>query len=600
MDQQNIRNFCIIAHIDHGKSTLADRLLQMTGTVLDRDMKAQLLDTMDLEREKGVTIKASAVRMSYHARDGQTYELNLIDTPGHVDFAYEVSRALQACEGAILVVDASQGVEAQTLANLYLAMGNDLEVMPIINKIDLPSAEPDAVADELEEILGVPAEDVLRVSAKTGENVAEVLERVVTFVPPPHGSRGQPLRALIFDTHYDAYKGVVAYLRVVDGFMEATQLLRLMSSEQPLLPLEVGIFGPDMRPVDRLEAGEVGYVATGLKSVVECRVGDTLTWHDNPAEQSLPGYRPMKPMVFASTYPSDAADYNNLREALGKLQLNDAALTFEPETSQALGYGFRCGFLGLFHLEIVQERLEREYDLDLIFTAPSVEYEVTLTDGSEILIDNPVELPEETTIREIREPWVQIDVYTPTEFIGQVMDLVTRKRGEFKSQEYLDTRRVMLSYHIPLVEILTEFYNDLKARTRGYASLDYHMDSYRAADMVRLDVLVNKEPVDALSLIIHRAQIYDKGQRMVSKMKDVIPRQQFDVPIQAAVGSKVVSRANVKAVRKDVLAKCYGGDISRKRKLLEKQKAGKKRMKMVGSVEIPQEAFMSILRLDED
>jgi GTP-binding protein LepA len=600
MDQQRIRNFCIIAHIDHGKSTLADRLLQLTNTIPDREMMAQVLDSMDLEREKGVTIKASAVRMVYTAANGQEYELNLIDTPGHVDFAYEVSRALQACEGAVLVVDATQGVEAQTLANLYLAMDNDLEVIPIINKIDLASAQPEAVAEEIEEILGTPAEEVLRVSAKEGTNVLSVLESVVRHVPPPRGQQEQPLRALIFDSHYDSYKGVVAYVRVIDGSIEMGQVLRLMSSGLPADPIEVGIFHPGMLATGRLETGEVGYVATGLKSVSECRVGDTFTWHANPAETPLPGYRPMKPMVFASAYPSDAADYGNLRDALGKLQLNDPSLIFEPETSQALGYGWRCGFLGLFHMEIIQERLEREYDLDLIFTAPSVEYEITMTDGSEIVIDSPVELPEETKIKEIREPWVQIDVYTPTEFIGAVMDMVVRKRGEFKNQEYLDTRRVMLSYHIPLVEILTAFYNDLKARTRGYASLDYHFEDYRPADMVRLDVLVNKDPVDALSMIVHRDQTYEKGTRLVSKLKEVIPRQQFDVPIQAAVGTHVVSRANVKAVRKDVLAKCYGGDITRKRKLLEKQKAGKKRMKMIGSVEIPQEAFMSILKLEED
>jgi GTP-binding protein LepA len=600
MDQQKIRNFCIIAHIDHGKSTLADRLLQLTNTIADRDMMAQVLDSMDLEREKGVTIKASAVRMSYTAADGETYELNLIDTPGHVDFAYEVSRALQACEGAILVVDASQGVEAQTLANLYLAMGNDLEVIPVINKVDLVSAQPDAVAGEIEEILGTPAEDVLRISAKSGLNVPDVLEAVVHLVPPPHGQRHLPLRALIFDSHYDAFKGVIAYVRLVDGSIETGQVLRLMSTEQAVEPIEIGVFGPMMRPTGRLEAGEVGYVATGLKNVGDCRVGDTFTLNANPAEMPLPGYKPMKPMVFASAYPSEAADYLALREALGKLQLNDAALTFQPESSQALGYGFRCGFLGLFHMEIIQERLEREYDLDLVFTAPSVEYEVTQTDGSEIVIDSPVELPEPTAITEIREPWVQIDVYTPTDYIGQVMDLVTNRRGEFKAQEYLDSRRVLLSYHIPLIEILTEFYNDLKARSRGYASLDYHFEGYRPADMVRLDVLVNHDPVDALSMIVHRDQMYNKGMRLVSKLKDVIPRQQFDVPIQAAVGGKIVSRANVKATRKDVLAKCYGGDITRKRKLLEKQKEGKKRMKMIGSVEIPQEAFMTILKLGED
>jgi GTP-binding protein LepA len=600
MDQQYIRNFCIIAHIDHGKSTLADRLLQVTGTISEREMVAQVLDTMDLEREKGVTIKASAVRMSYTAKDGQEYELNLIDTPGHVDFAYEVSRALQACEGAVLVVDASQGIEAQTLANLYLAMEHDLEIIPVVNKIDLVSAQPDVVAQEIENIVGTPVNQVLRISAKDGTNVPALLEAIVHQVPPPRGHRGQPLRALIFDSHYDPYKGVVAYVRVVDGSMDNGQALQLMSTGMSLEPLEIGAFGPDMRPTGRLEAGEVGYLATGMKNVADCRVGDTLTWKSNPAQAPLPGYKPMKPMVFASVYPSDAGDYLDLRDALSKLQLNDASLSFQPESSQALGYGFRCGFLGLFHMEIIQERLEREYDLDLVFTAPSVEYEVTLTDGSELLIDSPVELPDPTVIAEIREPWVQIDVFTPTDYIGAVMDLVTARRGEFKAQEYLDQRRVLLSYHIPLVEILTDFYNDLKARSRGYASLDYHFEGYRPADMVRLDVLVNKDPVDALSMIVHRDKMYDKGMKLVSKLKDVIPRQQFDVPIQAAVGNKIVSRANVKAMRKDVLAKCYGGDITRKRKLLEKQKEGKKRMKMIGSVEIPQEAFMTILRLDEE
>ncbi len=600
MDQQQIRNFCIIAHIDHGKSTLADRMLQLTGTISEREMVDQVLDTMDLEREKGVTIKASAVRMLYTAATGTTYELNLIDTPGHVDFAYEVSRALQACEGAVLVVDATQGVEAQTLANLYLAMEHDLEIIPVVNKIDLVSAQPDAVAGEIEEILGTPAEEVTRISAKEGTHVDVVLEAIVAQVPPPRGQHSQPLRALIFDSHYDPYKGVVAYVRVFDGGIESGQVLRLMSSELAVEPIEIGVFGPEMRPTGRLDTGEVGYIATGLKTVSDCRVGDTVTWHANPAQAPLPGYKPMKSMVFASAYPSDASDYIALREALEKLQLNDASLTYQPESSQALGYGFRCGFLGLFHMEIIQERLEREYDLDLVFTAPSVEYEVTQTDGREIVIDSPVELPEPTTILEIREPWIRIDVFTPTEFIGPVMDLVTQRRGEFKAQEYLDARRVLLSYNIPLVEILTDFYNDLKARTRGYASLDYHLEGYRPADMVRLDVLVNKDPVDALSMIVHRDQIFIKGQKLVSKLKDVIPRQQFDVPIQAAVGNKIVSRANVKAVRKDVLAKCYGGDITRKRKLLEKQKAGKKRMKMIGSVEIPQEAFMTILKLDEE
>ena len=600
MEQQQIRNFCIIAHIDHGKSTLADRMLELTGTISDREMVAQVLDSMDLERERGVTIKASAVRMYYEALNGLTYELNLIDTPGHVDFAYEVSRALQACEGAVLVVDASQGVEAQTLANLYLAMENDLEIIPVVNKIDLVSAQPDAVADEIAELLGLPVEQALRISAKDGTNVPAVLEAVIHKVPPPRGQQHQPLRALIFDSHYDSYKGVVAYVRVVDGGTETGSVLRLMSTGLAVDPIEIGTFAPTMRPAGRLETGEVGYIATGLKNVGDCRVGDTFTWEANPAERPLPGYKPMKSMVFASAYPSEAGDYLALREALGKLQLNDASLSFEPETSQALGYGFRCGFLGLFHMEIIQERLEREYDLDLVFTAPSVEYEVSLTDGEEIVIDSPIEMPDPTTIQEIREPWIQIDVFTPSEFIGQIMDLVTGRRGEFKAQEYLDQRRVLLSYHIPLVEILTDFYNELKARTRGYASLDYHFEGYRPADMVRLDVLVNKDAVDALSMIVHRDQTYVKGQRLVSKLKDVIPRQQFDVPIQAAVGNKVVSRANVKALRKDVLAKCYGGDITRKRKLLEKQKAGKKRMKMIGSVEIPQEAFMTILKLHEE
>ena len=600
MNQDRIRNFCIIAHIDHGKSTLADRLIQITGTVSDREMKEQVLDDMDLEREKGVTIKASAVRMQYTASDGEPYEINLIDTPGHVDFSYEVSRALQACEGAVLVVDASQGIEAQTLANLYLAMGADLEIIPVINKIDLIAARPDEVSEEIEDLIGTPAEDVVRVSAKEGTNVADVLEAVVRHVPPPRGNRAQPLRALIFDSHYDAYKGVIAYVRVVDGAILPNRPLRLMSTGARLESLEIGVFAPRMRPVEQLEAGEVGYVATGLKTVRDLAVGDTITWFDEPAEKPLPGYQPMKPMVFAGLYPAQNEDYGLLRDALEKLQLNDASLVYQPETSQALGFGFRCGFLGLFHMEIIQERLEREYDLDIIFTAPSVEYEVTKTDGSEIVIDNPAELPEPTLIAEIREPWVKIEVFTPTDYIGVVMDLVTSRRGEFQGQEYLDQRRVLLTYKIPLTEILTEFYNALKARTRGYASLDYHFDEYRPADMIKLDLLVNEQPVDALSIIVHRDDAYRKGQRLVSKMKEVIPRQMFEVPIQAAVGNKVISRANVKAFRKDVLQKIYGGDVTRKRKLLEKQKSGKKRMKMVGFVEIPQEAFMSVLSLDEE
>ncbi len=600
MRTDHIRNFCIIAHIDHGKSTLADRLLQLTGTVPDREMHEQMLDSMDLEREKGVTIKASAVRMSYAAKDGQVYELNLIDTPGHVDFGYEVSRALKACEGAVLVVDASQGVEAQTLANLYQAIEQNLEIIPVVNKIDLPAARPDEVAQELEDLIGIDAADIPHVSAKEGVNVEAVLQAVVERVPPPKGDPDAPLQALIFDSHYDAYKGVVAYVRVINGRIHRRDLLRLMSTGIDTEPLEIGVFAPVMQPIDELQAGEVGYVATGLKTVRECRVGDTLTTAARPSTDALPGFLPLKPMVFAGIYPSEADDYNLLRDALEKLQLNDASLIYQPETSQALGFGFRCGFLGLFHMEIIQERLEREYDLDLVFTAPSVEYQITLTDGKEIVIDSPSEMPDPNFIVEIREPWVEINVITPTDFIGTIMDLVTRRRGEFKNQEYLDQRRVQLSYRIPLTEILVDFYNDLKARTRGYASLDYHLDEYQPAEMVKLDLLVGGQIVDALSIIVHADQTYNKGQRLVSKMKDVIPRQQFDVAIQAAVGKRVISRANVKAVRKDVLAKCYGGDITRKRKLLEKQKKGKKRMKMVGSVEVPQEAFMAVLRLEEE
>ena len=600
MDQSLIRNFCIVAHVDHGKSTLADRLLQLTGTVSDRDMTDQMLDTMDLEREKGVTIKASAVRMSYTANNGQAYEINLIDTPGHVDFSYEVSRALTACEGAVLVVDASQGIEAQTLANLYLALEHDLEIIPVVNKIDMLAARPDEVAQEIGELIGTPLDDVIRISAKEGLNVPAVLEAVVKHVPPPKGDVAAPLRALVFDSHYDAYKGVVAYVRVFDGSYSLGPNLKVMSSGQRVEPLEVGIFGPGMIPTGVLTAGEVGYIATGFKAVRDCRVGDTLTTWLHSADAPLPGYEPSKPMVFAGLYPTRGEDYALLRDALEKLQLNDASLIFLPESSQALGFGFRCGFLGLFHMEIIQERLEREYDLDVLFTAPSVEYQVTRTNGGELLVDNPVELPPESEIKEIREPWMKITIFTPVEYIGPVMDLVTKRRGEFLNQEYLDERRVLLTYYIPLVEILVDFYNDLKSRTRGYASMDYAFDDYRVADMVRLDVLINEIPVDALSIIVHRDQAFQKGQRLVSRMKEVIPRQQYEVPIQAALGKKVISRANVKAYRKDVLSKCYGGDITRKRKLLEKQKEGKRRMKMVGQVEIPQDAFMSVLKLDED
>jgi GTP-binding protein LepA len=600
MQQAHIRNFCIIAHIDHGKSTLADRLLERTGTITQREMMDQVLDTMDLEREKGVTIKASAVRMEYTAPDGQVYELNLIDTPGHVDFAYEVSRALAACEGAVLVVDASQGVQAQTLANLYLALDANLTILPVINKIDLISARPEEVAQEVEDLLGIATSDAIYASAKAGTGADDLLQAVVERIPAPGGRADAPLRALIFDSHYDSYKGVVAYIRVIDGSVRSEDLLLLLSNGQEVDPIEVGVFRPGMQPCQRLDAGEVGYVATGLKTLQDCRVGDTFTLKENPAAEALPGYRPAKPMVFAGLYPAEGEDYELLRDALAKLQLNDASILYEPEVSHALGFGFRCGFLGLFHMDIVQERLEREYDLDIVFTSPSVEYQVLKTDGKVLAIDNPAELPQETEIAQIEEPWMQIQIYTPAEFIGPVMDLVVKRRGEMKKMEYLDTSRVLLTYEVPLAEILVDFYDQLKSRTRGYASLDYSLAGYRAGDMVKLDVLVGGQPVDALSIIVHRDQAFYKGQRLVTKMKEAIPRQMFDVAIQAAVGKRVISRANVKALRKDVLAKCYGGDVTRKRKLLEKQKKGKKRMKMIGQVEIPQEAFMTVLRLDED
>ncbi len=597
---EHIRNFSIIAHIDHGKSTLADRLLQLTGTVSDREMTEQVLDDMDLEREKGVTIKASAVRMRYTAADGQTYELNLIDTPGHVDFGYEVSRALAACEGALLVVDASQGVEAQTLANLYLALENDLEVIPVINKIDLPSARPDEVAQEIESLLGTPADEILRVSAKEGTNVEAVLEAIVRDVPPPQGNEEAPLRALIFDSHYDAYKGVVVYVRLMDGQVNATDTLRLMASGVAFKPVEVGVFAPHMTPTGSLRAGEVGYIATGLKTVREARVGDTVTHAQRPAAEPLPGYQHPKPMVFAGIYPVEGEDYQDLRDALEKLQLNDAALVFEPETSQALGFGFRCGFLGMFHMEIVQERLEREYGLDIVVTAPSVEYQVVLKNGETLIIDSPAELPDEAQIEEIREPWMKIQIFTPTEFYGPVMEMVTKRRGVFLEQEYPTPDRVVLHFELPLSELIVDFFDQLKSRTRGYASLDYQFLEYRAGDLVKLTILVNGEPVDALATIVHRDEAYTKGQRLVSKLKELIPRQLFAVPVQAVAGGRVISRANIKALRKDVLAKCYGGDVTRKRKLLEKQKKGKKRMKMVGQVEIPQEAFLAVLRVGED
>jgi len=597
---EHIRNFCIIAHIDHGKSTLADRMLQITGTISDRDMVDQVLDSMDLEREKGVTIKASAVRMNYLAKDSHTYELNLIDTPGHVDFGYEVSRALYACEGALLVVDASQGIEAQTLANLYLALDANLEIIPVINKIDLISAHTDEVAEEVGNLLGTPKDEIIRISAKDGTNVEAVLEAVVAQVPPPKGEVEAPLKALIFDSHYDPYKGVVAYVRVMEGQVINTDTLRLMASKVEVKPVEIGVFVPNMQPMREFSAGEVGYVATGLKTVQDCRVGDTITQASRPATEPLPGYRKVKPMVFAGLYPVEGEDYADLKDALEKLQLNDASLIYEPETSQALNFGFRCGFLGMFHMEIIQERLEREYDLDIIVTAPSVEYEVVMYDGQVLRINSPAELPDESMIAEIREPWMTIEIFTPTEFYGTVMDLAIKRRGVFIRQEYPAPNRVQLTFEIPLSEIIVDFFDQLKSRTRGYASLDYHFAEYRRDDLVKLDILVNEEPVDAFATIVHRQDAYHKGQATISKLKDIIPRQLFVVPIQAYAAGRVISRANVKALRKDVLAKCYGGDITRKKKLLEKQKRGKKRMKMVGNVEIPQEAFLAVLRYGED
>ncbi len=599
MNQSTIRNFCIIAHIDHGKSTLADRLLELTDTVSQREMRTQVLDSMDLERERGVTIKASAVQMAYTAEDGQTYELNLIDTPGHVDFSYEVSRALAACEGALLVVDAAQGVEAQTLANLYLALEADLEIIPVVNKIDLDMARPDEVVEELVDLIGGSPEEVLQVSAKEGINAPAVLEAVVQRVPPPAGEPEAPLRALVFDSHYDPYKGVVAYVRVIDGVIEEDRPLQVMGTGVGSEPVEMGVFTPAMRPTEHLGTGQVGYVATGLKSVRQCRVGDTLTFADAPAEAPLPGYQPAKPMVFAGLYPVGAEDYGALRDALEKLQLNDAALIFEPESSQALQFGFRCGFLGLFHMEIVQERLEREYELDLIATAPSVAYRVLTTEGEMVEVSSPADLPDPGDIEEIREPWMTVQVFSPIDYIGPIMELMTRRRAEVGTTEYPDARRVVLNYRMPLSEMIVDLHDRLMSATRGYASLDYAFDTYQASDLVKMDILVNKESVDALSWIIHRDKAYRKGAALVERMKEVIPRQMFPVPIQAAIGGRVIARATVKALRKDVLSKCYGGDVTRKRKLLERQKAGRKRMKQLGEVSIPQEAFLAVLELEE-
>jgi GTP-binding protein LepA len=597
--QETIRNFCIIAHIDHGKSTLSDRLLEFTGTVSPRDMVEQVLDTMDLERERGITIKAQAVRMAYRALDGQEYELNLIDTPGHVDFTYEVSRSLAACEGAILVVDASQGIEAQTLANTYMALEHDLSLVPVVNKIDLPNAQPERVAREIQELLGLPQKEVIYASAKEGIGTQEILEAVVRRIPPPHGSLHRPLRALIFDSKYDPYKGVIAYVRVVDGRVSPGDQIRLMGTDRVTEALEIGAFKPQPSPVEALTAGEVGYVATGLKNVKECQVGDTITLAQSPAQEPLPGYRPAKPMVFAGLYPAEANDYNLLRDALDKLKLNDASLFYEPETSLALGFGFRCGFLGLLHLEIVQERLEREYKLNLLATAPSVEYVVVTTSGQELAVDNPANLPPPQEIAEIREPWMKISVITPSRYIGSVMELITGRRGEYERMDYIDEQRVLLTYDLPLSEMLTDFYDQLKSRTQGYASLDYTLSDYRAADLVRLDILVNNQIVDALSLIAHRDRAYQDGRALVQKLRKIIPRQLFEVPIQAAVGQRVIARETIAPMRKNVLAKCYGGDVTRKRKLLEKQAEGKKRMKRLGNVEIPQEAFMAILKLEQ-
>ncbi len=608
MDQSRIRNFCIIAHIDHGKSTLADRLLERTGAVSSRDMSEQLLDSMDLEREKGITIKAAAARLSYTGPDGVEYEFNLIDTPGHVDFTYEVSRSLAACEGAILVVDASQGIEAQTLANVYLAMNLDLKLIPVLNKIDLPHADPERVMSELTRVIGFDREEMILASAKEGIGVDAILQAIAERIPPPKGHAAAPLQALIFDSKYDAFKGVVAHVRVFNGELKGKQNIRLMQTEVVFEPLEYGAFMPAMRPLAMLACGEVGYVATGLKDVADCRVGDTITLASAPALDPLPGYRQVKPMVFAGIYPTDSDQYQELREALSKLSLNDASLVYEPESSLALGFGFRCGFLGLLHLEIITERLEREYNLSLLTTAPSVEYQVVLTTGKEILVDNPADLPDPSKITDILEPWARIDVITPSRYIGQVMELVTTRRGQFTRMEFLEPEneiaqgeaRVLLEYEIPMAEILVDFYDYLKGSTSGYASLDYKLTGYRSARLVKVDVLVNGSPVDALSLITHSANADRQGRVLVSKLRELIPRQMFDVPLQAAVGGRVIARETIRAMRKNVLAKCYGGDISRKRKLLEKQAEGKKKMKRIGNVEIPQEAFMAVLKLRDD
>ncbi len=599
-DQSHIRNFSIIAHIDHGKSTLADRILELTKTVEERKHRPQLLDSMDLERERGITIKAAAVRVLYEARDGQTYQLQLIDTPGHVDFTYEVSRSLAACEGALLVVDASQGVEAQTLANTYLAVESGLELIPCLNKIDLPGAEPERVAGEIAELLGEPAEDVRKISAKTGEGVADVLEELVARVPPPHGDQGAPPRALIFDSEFDQYRGVVAYIRVVDGTFTKGEAIRAMAAGTEADIDDIGFFTPEMVPAPSLGAGEVGYLITGIKDVTKLRVGDTLTTKARPASEALPGYRDVKPMVFCGLFPIDSDRFPELRDALEKLTLNDAALSWEPETSDALGFGFRCGFLGLLHMDIVRERLEREYDLELLATMPSVEFDVTLTDGEEMTVHNPSDMPDPGVIEEVREPYINATILCPKEFVGAVMELCQERRGTHAGMHYLSAERVQLTYDLPLAEIVLDFFDQLKSRTRGYASLDYEVVGERPSDMVKLDVLLAGDPVDALSMIVHRDKAYAAGRLLTEKLRKKIPRQQYDVPIQAAIGSHVIARETVKAFRKDVIAKCYGGDISRKRKLLEKQKEGKKRMKQVGRIEVPQEAFLAVLELGDE
>ena len=597
--RDDIRTFSIIAHIDHGKSTLADRILENTETVARRDMEDQLLDNMDIERERGITIKARAVNLRYHAKDGKDYTFNLIDTPGHVDFNYEVSRSLAACEGAVLVVDASQGIEAQTLANTYLALEHDLEIVPVINKIDLPAADPERVAHEIEDVIGIPALDAPRISAKTGLNVEEVLERIVTDIPGPLDTSSEPLRALIFDSYYDSYRGVIVYIRLVDGKVKPGDRIRMMATGAEFSVVEVGHMGAtSLIPCGELTSGEVGYLTASIKSVADTRVGDTVTLAATPASEPLPGYRKVNPMVFSGIYPVDGAKYPDLRDALEKLQLNDAALSFEPETSIALGFGFRCGFLGLLHMEIIQERLEREYNLDLITTAPSVIYKIHLTDGTDLEIDNPTNYPDPSTIASAEEPMVKASIFTPAQYIGNIMELCQERRGEYIDTKYLDTDRVELHYRLPLNEIIYDFFDSLKSRTRGYASFDYELSGYQPSKLVKLDILLNGESVDALSFIIHADKAYPRARAMVEKLKEHIPRQMFEVPIQAAIGGKVIARETVKALRKDVLAKCYGGDITRKKKLLEKQKEGKKRMRQFGSVEVPQEAFMAVLKLD--